>query len=42
MKFCQVIFCGSKSICVVVFAMNVEYALGNEVNETYKMKVASS
>lgn len=38
----QVRFCGSKSICVVVSAMAVKYTLGNEVNETYKMKFASS
>lgn len=38
----QVRFCGSKSIYVVVFAMAVKYTLGNEVNETYKMKFASS
>lgn len=38
----QVRFCGSKSIYVVVFATAVKYTLGNEVNETYKMKFASS
>lgn len=40
--FLQVSLCGSKSICVVVFVMTVKYTLGNEVNETYKMKFASS
>lgn len=33
---------GPKSIYVVVFVMAVKYTLVNEVNETYKMKFASS